>query len=164
MTKLTVLSQALTATGTKHRLVIAATKPARVIEQLTIQQHNPIYAELTSLLKKAGLRKQNSPINYDAAVPDTRAEFLAGADFGALNIQTGPAVFTIRLGLSRDRRSYEFEISARNLSGEKAGPWKTERKTIAGARFRYRSYEELMLRNWKKWFKQARSLLTHPSK
>ena len=162
------ISEAMHATGTQHRLVIASGKtkefgPKKPIRLLTIQEHNPLYVELSKQLSKAGLAESNMRVDFDKPTKDTRSEFLTWNDMGHLNIQTGPAVITIKLTVSPDRKSYWFELGARDLGEDKDGkqkkPWVQVKKTIPGSRFRYQSFEEIMVRNWKKWFKQAQAML-----
>jgi hypothetical protein len=33
------------------------------------------------------------------------------------------------------------------------------KKEVPGSKFKYDSFEEVLARNWKRWFKQAQSLL-----
>lgn len=160
------LSEALTVTGTQHRLVIAGastktTKPKRKIKLLTIQEHNPLYVKVIAELKKAGLHNSGVMVSFHAPTYKPCSEFATWPDMVRLTICADQCVYSLMLRIAGSGSDYEHEISARYLGdGPNAHPWVSAgRKLVPGSRYRYAAFEEVMARNWKAWLKQAKALL-----
>jgi hypothetical protein len=68
-------------------------------------------------------------------------------------------VFQVKINVSGSGDRYTLTLCARDLSGTKPAPWLQTKKEVPGSKFKYDSFEEVLARNWKRWFKQAQSLL-----